>query len=197
LPTCRLSIDRIRDAKIHQAFDYWQSIKQGKRVPARGDLDPVDIPRLLPYIYLTEIHRDPLRIRYRLVGTKVCEMAGRDLTGRWMHEETWLHDYEKWLDDYRTVMASRQPLFGHDDLDFTDGARIGFEWALFPLGRDGETVDMAFELEIADDERALLREPLSERPAPRLSDEAQPPERDIRAARDARGAESTSRRGNG
>ena len=171
MPIRRYSIDRVRNAKIHQAFEYWRTIRRGKQVPARRDLDPVDIPHLLPYMYLTEIHRTPLRIRYRLVGTMVCEIEGRDKTGLWMHEEDRLGDYERWLADYRTVMESRQPLFGHDDLDYFDRGRVGIEWAVFPLGDDGETVDMAFELEIADDEQALLREPLSARVAPRPGDE--------------------------
>lgn len=183
MPGCLLSIDRIRDAKIHRAFDYWQTIRRGNRVPARRDLDPIDIPHLLPYMYLTEIHRDPLRIRYRLVGTKVCEIEGRDKTGLWMHEETWLDDYEEWLDDYRIVMESRQPLFGHDDFEFSDHGRVGFEWALFPLGEDGENVDMAFELEIADEEQALLLEPLSARVVLQRRAEDQTPEPKVAGSR--------------
>lgn len=70
-------------------------------MPQRRDLDPVDIPRLLPHIGLIEVHQDPMRFRYRLVGTNMVNYFGRDHTGRWLHEAKsgtymrFLHDLYK------------------------------------------------------------------------------------------------------
>ncbi len=141
---------------IHEGLDYWQSIHGGKALPARSDLDPAQIPRLLPYLYLNEIHRDPLRVSYRVVGTRICQIEGRNKTGAWMHEEILQDDYEVWLADYRHVMEARQPLFGYDDLGQLDRSHVKFEWAIFPLSSDGQMVDMTFELEVFDNERDLL-----------------------------------------
>ena len=47
-------------------------------MPARRDLDPCDIPKLLPYVMIVDNVDD--RLRWRLVGTAVAREAGRDLT---------------------------------------------------------------------------------------------------------------------
>jgi hypothetical protein len=47
--------------------------------PARSDLDPADIPALLPYMMLVEKVDD--HFRWRLVGTAAVREIGRDLTG--------------------------------------------------------------------------------------------------------------------
>ena len=58
-------------------------------------------------------------------------------------------------------MDTRQPLFGHDDLDHLGRSYVSFEWAVFPLSSDGRMVDMTFELEVYDNERELLMQPSS------------------------------------
>ena len=49
-------------------------------MPARSDLDPAEIPILLPFVLLVEKAAGD-RLRYRLVGTAVVNEVGRDLTG--------------------------------------------------------------------------------------------------------------------
>lgn len=84
-----LPIEQIRSHRIRRGFEYWLSIRHDAKVPLRSAFDPTDIPKLLPYIYLTEIHHKPLRVRYRLVGTRICQVEGWDKTGHWMDEEIW------------------------------------------------------------------------------------------------------------
>ena len=36
-------------------FDYWRSKLRGQLMPARRDLDPSEIPQLLPYLILTDV----------------------------------------------------------------------------------------------------------------------------------------------
>jgi hypothetical protein len=55
-------------------------------LPGRRHLSPIDIPRLLPWLWLAEVHRAPLRFKYRLVGTVHVDVFGRDTTGRWYDE---------------------------------------------------------------------------------------------------------------
>lgn len=51
--------------------------------PSRADIDPLDIPLLLKYLLLIEIERlQPMRIRFRLMGTNFHRFFGRDLTGK-------------------------------------------------------------------------------------------------------------------
>jgi hypothetical protein len=48
-------------------------------MPARSDLNPGDIPKLLPYLMIIDKNDD--RLRWRLVGTAAVREIGRDPTG--------------------------------------------------------------------------------------------------------------------
>jgi hypothetical protein len=41
---------------------------------------------LLPNIVLVEVQRDPLRFRYRLLGSRVDSINGKNLSGQWLDE---------------------------------------------------------------------------------------------------------------
>ena len=40
---------------IAPALSYWESIRSGRALPRRCDIDPTQIPRLLPYIMLVDV----------------------------------------------------------------------------------------------------------------------------------------------
>ncbi len=68
--------------------DFWRYLN-AKRPGGpwwRSDLDPVEIPRLLPGIWMLDILGPPLDFRYRLVGTKIVDSVQMDNTGRLMSE---------------------------------------------------------------------------------------------------------------
>jgi len=73
-------------SKLQHLHDYWLSIHPGTGLPGRQHLDPADVPGLLPYMFLINVERDPLRFRYRLVGTNYVQMMGSDLTHRYLDE---------------------------------------------------------------------------------------------------------------
>jgi hypothetical protein len=60
-------------------YRHWLDKTNGRVMPAHGDIDPVEIPKVLPHIALVD-KRDG-QFRFRLVGTDITEMIGRDLTG--------------------------------------------------------------------------------------------------------------------
>jgi hypothetical protein len=61
-------------------FRYWLAKRGGRRMPSRSDLNPAEIPHLLPHLSL--VHWSGGRLCYRLVGTAIVEQLGRDLTGK-------------------------------------------------------------------------------------------------------------------
>jgi hypothetical protein len=143
-----LSLEECRSKKALRLHDYWQSLRRGRSMPARRDLDPTDIWPLIPNIHLSEWHTDPERVRYRLAGTELMASIGREISGRWLtdfHSDP--KDIEETLGLYRRVIAGRVPVFGR-----TGGTmlRVGvesFEWVLCPLADDGETVTHFIGLE--------------------------------------------------
>jgi hypothetical protein len=58
---------------------YWLTKRAGRSMPARSDLNPGDIPKLLPHLIVVD--KVECQFRYRLFGTNVVQLMGRDLTG--------------------------------------------------------------------------------------------------------------------
>src|SRR3546814_18943525 len=74
--------DQIESARIRELFAYWQDKRRGDLLPRRADIDPVEIPRLMPYVLIPDIAHAPFRVRFRLVGTTVVKPHGVELTGK-------------------------------------------------------------------------------------------------------------------
>ena len=50
------------------------------------DIDPAEIPRLLPFIWLCDYLPDSRRFRYRLMGDHVRDAYDNNITGRYVDE---------------------------------------------------------------------------------------------------------------
>lgn len=138
----------IRSPGIHRLFYYWQGRCGGRRLPAKSDIDPAEIKALLPYITMTEIHREPLRVRFRLVGTEVARVTASDFTNSWVPNAGWDSEIEAaTLSVYQRVVDRGTPVFGVSNLVRSDGRQLRFEWAKFPLTSDGQSITHAIGLE--------------------------------------------------
>ena len=50
---------------LRELLRYWEGAKAGKPLPARADIDPLEIgPALLPYILIAEVEYEP-KLRFR------------------------------------------------------------------------------------------------------------------------------------
>lgn len=147
MPRC--PVEEITCQEVLQAYAYWQRIKpEGAKAPTRSQLDPLDIPKLLPHTILTEISPNYSDVSFRLVGTKVATYSGCDYTGRTLREfiksPAW-QDY--WMAIYKEIAEEGHCVFGKDNYDYTDRNHISFEWVMLPLSSDGQRIDMTFEVE--------------------------------------------------
>jgi hypothetical protein len=124
--------------KVTRLHDYWQELRGARLMPARRDIDAVEIWSLLPYIHVSEWHENPDRVRYRVAGTEVVASIGREISGHWLTDfHTDPKDIAETMTLYRQVVARRAPIIGR-----TLGSmqRLGvesFEWILCPLSEDG------------------------------------------------------------
>ncbi len=77
---------------MHDGLAYWLRLRPAPGLlPGRQHLDPLQMPRLLPYAWLLEVHPPGEgmtipRFRFRLVGSHVDLGFGGPKTGRWLHE---------------------------------------------------------------------------------------------------------------
>ncbi|WP_162913022.1 PAS domain-containing protein [Rhodospirillaceae bacterium SYSU D60014] len=118
---------------------YWHSLRGDRNFPAKRDIDPAEIKTSLPYINIAEIHGQPLRVRYRLVGTELCRVYNEDYTGKWLHETDWGPLVDQYEQIYRTILARRTPMFGVGRIEW-EGRIITSEWGKWPLSADGITI---------------------------------------------------------
>lgn len=132
---------------------YWTHITPRGRLPGRQHFEPLDVPNLLPKIWLLDVlaaPQSPLvwHFRHRLVGTMVVDGFGRDPTGQLLHE-AWPNiaapdgtyfQYVNVVQNARISFRRGRPVFDHNR-DYHWLERI-----LLPLARDGQSVDMVLAL---------------------------------------------------
>ena len=71
----------ILNPKLGRLFAYWRSKQRGQIAPARRDIDPAEIPRLLPWVWLVDVVDGGSDFRFRIGGEKLVEFLGRRMTG--------------------------------------------------------------------------------------------------------------------
>jgi hypothetical protein len=150
-PAESLDIAQITSPRIHRLFSYWQHQHQfrGGTLPQRGDIAPDQIRDLLPNIMIVDVERDPLRFRYRLVGTRVVEYNGFEFTGRYLGDIGWSEE-QALFESYAEVVETRRPFFGSLDWELVLGRLGRCEFARLPLSEDGDAVSQILAIEDYD-----------------------------------------------
>ena len=136
-PTFR---ERLRVPRFRQLYDHWHALRGRRAMPAREDIDPLAMKELLGWLLLIDVERAPLRFRFRLVGTEIVAVRGRDLTGRYLDEAVGADDIILRLN---TRVATDPSIGFHCALDTMHDATAGWIYRLsLPLSRNGRDVDM-------------------------------------------------------
>lgn len=141
--------------RIRQIFGYWQSKCGARPFPSRADIDPVEIPRLLPYITMVDVRREAPRFVFRLVGTEAARLLMADLTGKPVgvgikpsELPEVLSRFTRVADGYECIYHRKR--MQRDANDFMTVDRI-----MLPLGPAPDRVDIVLSLVTAsDDQRA-------------------------------------------
>lgn len=118
-------------------------------MPSRGDIDPTEIPKLLPDLMLVDVLSG--RYRYRLIGTENAEAHGINASGRFLDEVLPGPEYrDHVLALYDECVRQRRPLYS--ECLFLSPQRRATERhtkVLFlPLAEDGETVNMVMVVQV-------------------------------------------------
>ncbi len=138
-------IDVYDDNPVLKGFvDYWNRKRSGREMPSRADIDPVEIPKLLPHLTLIDVVDGGSRFRFRLVGTALVQGYGRDYTGLYSDEVSPpASPHRDALSSlYRSVCNGRKPVFVRARYRMPNGLTTNSDRILAPLSRDGQAVDM-------------------------------------------------------
>jgi hypothetical protein len=132
------------EPEFAELLRYWESKRQGERLPARTDIDPLDLSRLLPHLLLFDVVRGDggVRFKFRVAGTAFSAMIGRDVTGIYLDELGPPDRVAAVISGLSAIVETGRPCFlaGRPTLrsdQVTSVKRLGV-----PLASDGPAVDM-------------------------------------------------------
>lgn len=119
-----------------EIYRYWAELKGNRSAPLKSEIDPAALRRLLPYLFiLTPGARG--RLEFRLAGTRICELFGRELRTE-PFNRVWSNVDAEAEEITRTVLREEQPAL----LEITGqsvGADVALETLLLPL-RSGDAM---------------------------------------------------------
>ena len=135
-------IDAPRDADLQALYEYWNTVRGDRPMPRRADIDPIEIPKLLPYIIMYNAVPGG-GYTVRLVGEQVVRLNGIDGTGLQAGSIMTPRGAEMMTRILDAVATERVPKFRagraywHPEKTYRD-----FEACFLPLSADGEIVDI-------------------------------------------------------
>jgi hypothetical protein len=122
-------------------YRYWDAKRGGGLMPTRRDIDPTEIPRLLPSIALVD--RKDQAYRWRLMGSRVVSDFGSDLTGQSFGEYVVPDRFVNAMTaTFDRVLRSWVPVF--EETLYTTALRAthAVSRLLLPLGASGSAPEM-------------------------------------------------------
>jgi hypothetical protein len=132
---------------LRQLAEYWRSKCSGAVLPSRQSIEPAEIVRHLPWIFMADVIEGGTDYRYRLLGTGIVSANYRDATGR-SFRELYGADPAKLAGarlGFDQALATAAPVFTHGRAFWRpDWAFDHFESAFFPLATDGAAIDIIF-----------------------------------------------------
>lgn len=132
----------IASERLRELAQYWNRKRGSHLMPSRGDIDPTEIPRLLPHLRMVDVLYEPdLKFRYRLVGTAVVELMGIDITGRYIDESLFDANTAKAFAGHAFSVRERAAATGVTRGRWPTNDWMIVRWVVLPLGRDRQTVD--------------------------------------------------------
>nr|WP_298690002.1 PAS domain-containing protein [uncultured Dongia sp.] len=137
----------LRSVRLRAFHEYWLGLANGD-VPARGDIDPVMIKPLLPYMMMVDLTEEPMRVLYRLVGTEVVSFTGLEFTGHYLDELDFDEfDLGNLTDAYRAVRDARLPGAGLAQYRENGLLLIETEYLICPLRSGSGKIDKCAAIE--------------------------------------------------
>jgi len=142
LITADWNMDRLRQPVLRDLHAYWNSRRRNRSMPARADIDVVEIPALLPYVFLVDVLEEPLDFRFRLAGTHFRESTGQEVTGKRIVEVF----PQQFGDEVRRIwgkaVEERRPVLGRGDLWISGREYVKWEGAVLPLAAPDRSINM-------------------------------------------------------
>ena len=131
----------IRHAGLTRLVALWREWAAESGLPSRALIQPETLRPWLGHLAIVELSRLPFRARYRLVGTVLNDLAGAELTGRYVDELYSKRIRREVMKAYAEVVDSRAPHYRHMRFWLTRRT-FGYHRLILPFTTDGRGVDI-------------------------------------------------------
>lgn len=128
----------MKNPSTRLVFDYWDTLRGERSAPERGEIEPGALRHALADTFVLE--NEPIGPVFRLAGTRLCALFGRELRGR-AFTALW-PDVEAQGDMRRlvqTVMDETAGAVAGLSAQTQNGASVHLELLLLPLRYRGRT----------------------------------------------------------
>ncbi|MEE8189036.1 MAG: PAS domain-containing protein [Kiloniellales bacterium] len=132
---------KIHSETLRELYDYWRAKHRGARLPARADIDPIEIPSLLADIALLKVLDEGEDFVFDLAGTRIEQVHGRSLKGVSLSELRTSLEVSPAIEQYREVARDGEPRSREGDLKIFGKEHWSSRRLLLPLSSDGKRVD--------------------------------------------------------
>ena len=140
--------DTDEDPDLAALHAYWARQCGRRLMPRRADIHPKHIVSLLPEVFIADICK-PLRFRFRLVSSAICERWHDDFTGKWLDELPFDGELETVIEQFASVARTGEPRADIEEFVNEDSRYLHYRRLLLPLSDDGETPTMLFGVQKA------------------------------------------------
>jgi hypothetical protein len=149
------------EPEFAELLRYWESKRQGERLPARTDIDPLDLSRLLPHLLLFDVVRGDggVRFKFRVAGTAFSAMIGRDVTGLYLDELGPPDRVAAVISGLSAIVETGRPCFLAGRPTLHSDQVMSVKRLGVPLASDGHAVDMILAVWLVQPHRAREHEP--------------------------------------
>jgi hypothetical protein len=139
------AIERIPHPRIREFAAYWDMKRQGRRAPARHDLDPpFELRQHLPYLFMLDVVEPGMRFRIRLVGTEVTRAVDGDHTGRFLNEVSAPDHYAELRQEIEDVAVNFVLRYRISDMGWQGRRFARYHRLMAPLSNDQVRINIVF-----------------------------------------------------
>jgi hypothetical protein len=144
-----LAVGDLREPEFLQVLVYWHECRKEKPMPARSDIDPMRIHRILNKVLLIDVLSGAPFFRFKVVGTQIADWAHFDASGRGLDEVEAVGYRNMLLATYSEVRGARKPIAHRIRWDEPNGVHR-YKRLLLPLSDDASNVNMILSCSVVE-----------------------------------------------
>jgi hypothetical protein len=143
-----IAVTDLREPEFLQVLIYWHECRKEKPLPARSDIDPMRIHRILNKVLLIDVLSAAPFFRFKVVGTQIADWAHFDASGRGIDEVEAISYRNMLFATYSEVRGARKPIAHRIRWDEPNGVHR-YKRLLLPLS-DGDHVNMILSCSVVE-----------------------------------------------